>query len=406
MARKPSGVSHSTNTPSPAANRQRLEQMADVAKSFRAFRPAPEVVRKVESVPSLFIDLDRVFGVGGIPTSRIIVVHGPSNKGKTALSLGMGLSFLLRDHFFGLVDLEQTTPEDWLQDMYGSAFTHPGFVALPTGPIEHVRAGVRDFFEGIATARDAGKLDPSTRAIVLVDSVKKLMPAKLWEALEKSLADALKVKSEEPERDAQGRRKGGRGKQAKATGLDGANGMGGMIKAQFITAWLDELVPLLAATQGTIVLIAREKVEEATNMYEKDVITLGGGEAINYDASLRLRVNAYSNYVGEGESKVYVGERHVVDVLKTKIHGKAEQVPRGTFFSSNGVECAAGFDRARDLFVCGLELGVIEQRGSHYSTVKVKLGQGSEQALKSLRDPTIASWTEEACRAAMASPRP
>jgi hypothetical protein len=404
MARKPSGVS--VSTPTPASNRQRLEQMADVAKSFRAFRPAPEVVRRIESVPSLFVDLDRVFGVGGIPTSRVLVVHGPSNKGKTALSLGMGLSFLRRDHFFGLVDLEQTTPEDWLRDLYGEAFEHPGFAALPTGNFEQVRAGVRDFFETIAKARDAGKLSPDTRALVLVDSVKKLMPAKLWDALQKSMAEALKGAEAAEERDAQGRRKGG-SKQRKTGGggVDGASGMGGMIKAQFITAWLDELVPLLAATQGTILLIAREKVIEATNMYEKDIIELGGGEGINYDASLRLRIDAKPVYVGEGESRVFVGERHTVDILKTKIHGKQEQVPRGVFHTSNGVECPAGFNRARDLLVCGLELGVIEQRGAYFSTTKVKLGQGVDQTLKSLLDEQCARQVEEQCRAAMASPK-
>ncbi len=81
-----------TAAATPAANRERLKGMAAVASSFRAFRPAHEVVLNVEAVPTQFPDFDRVVGVGGLPTSRVVVVHGPSNNGKTSLSLGLGMS--------------------------------------------------------------------------------------------------------------------------------------------------------------------------------------------------------------------------------------------------------------------------------------------------------------------------
>lgn len=369
--------------------------MAKVAQSFGAFRPAAEVVRRVEAVPTLFVDLDRVFGCGGLPTGRIIVVHGPPNNGKTALTLGLGLSFLKRDHFFGLADLERTTPTDWLENLYGDAAKHPGFVALSgDGTFEHVRDGHRSFFEGVAEGRKSGDLPPDTRAITLVDSIKKLIPKKLWDELDKAIAADTKATKVLP---------GGR-KQKPKGGVDGAGGRAGQIKAAYLSAWFDELVPLLAETQGTVIMIAREEVgEEQIGTFTREVITLNGGRAVNFESSLTLRVLASPTYEGDGDKREYVGEKHIVQVRKTKVAAKEERVPEAVFHTSNGAQCPAGFDRARDLFACALELGVIEVKGSHYSTTRAKLGQGQTQALQSLRDANVADWTEAACRERMAS---
>lgn len=365
-------------------------------------RPAPELVRRVEAVPTIFPDFDRVVGVGGLPTRRIIVVHGESNKGKTAFTLGLGLSFLRRDHFFALADLEQTTPEDWLSDLYGDAFRHPGFVAMPTGTFEQVRDAVRDYFERIARARDAGDLPPETRSLLLVDSIKKLTPKAIWDELQKAAkadADEAKVL------------KGGR-KQKVKTGVDGMGGRAGQIKAAFMSAWLDELVPLLAQTLGSVVLIARERVTvEGAGQFEKEVIELGGGTGVNFDASLRLRVGSRPMYEGDEGKKQYVGEKHTVDVMKTKVHAKEEQVPQAIFHSSNGLVSPAGFDHARDLLACALELGVVTIGGSYYNCENVsnvdRLGQGIDKSLAKLRsNAEISAAVDAACRVKMVAASP
>lgn len=391
MARRPSG-SVST-VPSPALNRQRLDAMAKVAGAFKSFRPAPEVVQAVEGVPTIFVDLDRAFGCGGLPTSRIVVVHGPPNNGKTALTLGLGLSFLRRDHFFGLVDLERTTPTDWLQGLYGEAFSHPGFVALGgDGTFENVRDAHRDFFDKVAEGRRKGDLAPETRAVTLIDSIKKLIPKKLWEELDKAVAaDAKEVKV------VRGR------KQKPKGGVDGAGGRAGQIKAAYLSAWFDELIPHLAETKGTVVMIARENVtEETAGSFTREVITLGGGNAANFESSLTLRVLGHPIYEGDGEQKQYVGERHVVQVRKTKVAAKEERVPEAVFHTSNGALCPAGYDPARDLLACALELGVVTVHGSWYTHGQVKLGQGIDNATKHLRGSSSDFYGVEGdCRARM-----
>ena len=399
MGRKP--LDAAAAVPTPASNRERLRGMEAVASSFRSFRPAPEVVRRVESVPTIFPDLDRVIGVGGFPTSRIIVVHGPSNKGKTALTLGLGLSFLRRDHFFGLCDAEQTTPVEWLTDMYGEAFNHPGFTALPVGSYEQTRDGFRDYFETIAKARVAGDIPEDTRALGLVDSIKKLVPKKLWDELQKA------VKADGEDEPKKRSRFGGKPKG----GVDGFGGRAGQMKAAFNSAWMDELVPLLAQTRGTMILIARETVEEDAGVFGGETVTIGGGAALNFDASLRLRVNAYPMSIGEGDARTYIGEKHTVDVLKTKVHAKDEAVPRAVFHSSNGAASPAGFDPARDLLACAMELKVITVAGSSYrlddgGTGFDRLGQGIDNVLALLRKkPERFEQVDRLCRLRMvASP--
>ncbi len=397
MSRKPLAANVA---PTPAANRERLAGMARVAQSFASFRPAVEVVRRVTAVPTIFPDLDRVLGVGGLPTDRVIVVHGPSNKGKTAMTLGLGLSFLRRDHFFGLVDAEQSTPVEWLTDLYGETFQHPGFAALPIGTYEQVRGGVRDFFQKIAAARARGDIPPDTRALCLVDSLKKLVPAKVWEMLQKAMKADLD--DEAPKKKA---RFGGKGKSS--GGVDAMGGRLGQIKAQYNSAWMDELTPLLAQTNGTIVLIGRETLTAGTGMFDKDEITLGGGKDINFEASLRLRVDSKALYDGSFEAKTsrYIGELHTVDVMKTKIHGKQEAVPTAVFHSSNGVASPAGFDHARDLLACAVELGVVTMAGSYFKCDGVPgvvtLGQGMDNALVKLRTPKVSEAVEYECRARM-----
>lgn len=373
--------------------------MEKIAQSFSAFRPAPQVVRKVSAVPTIFPDVDRVIGVGGLPTDRVIVIHGPSNKGKTSLSLGLGLSFLRSDHFFGLVDAEQSTPVEWLTDLYGEAFQHPGFAALPIGSYEKVRDGVRDFFQKVAKGRRDGDIPEDTRALCLVDSLKKLVPERVWEELQK----AVKADLDDAPKKA---RFGGKAKSK--GGVDAMGGRLGQIKAQYNSAWMDELTPLLAQTNGSIILIGRETIVEGTGMFAKDEILLGGGKDINFEASLRLRCDSQAMYDGSFEAKTarYIGEKHTVDVMKTKIHGKQEAIPQGVFHSSNGVACPAGFDHARDLLCCALELGVVVLAGSYYNCDGVagtrNLGQGIDNALAKLRaNESVSRAVEAECRTRM-----
>lgn len=362
---------------------KKAKALESVAKSFNGFRPAHEVLEEIEAVRTIFPQLNVATRIGGCPASRLMLIHGPSNEGKTTLGLGIGLSFLKGGHFFAIADAERTTPPDWIKSLMGEYSNHPGFVALPVSSYEACSDGVRDFCEKVAKARESGDIPPETRAFILVDSVRKLVPKDLLKNLAKEGADG-----------------------AKKRGVDGFGGRAGQKKAAMNSAWVDELIPLLADTKCTLAFIARETKDPDAGMFDEG-IKVGGGTAIFYDSALALRVTRAFIRDKKDESKKgappVFGERHTVQIRKTKVAYKDESTPTFKFHTSNGVlDGHKGFDAARDILQLGLDTGIIQVSGSWYSyefdDQAGKLGQGENGVVKKLHsDPELYAAIEAAC---------
>lgn len=324
----------------------RLAAISAVAKRFSAFQPASEIFTEVKSVQTIFPQIDVATKCGGFPIERVSLVHGPSNEGKTVMAIGVGKSFLLRDHFFGFVDAEFSTPVSWLNTLMGGYVNHPGFVAMHPTSFEKTRDSVKEFLETIAEAKDKGDIDKHTSALVVVDSIRKLVPERLMEALKK---DAEKV------------------------GLDGMSGRGAQYKAALLAQWLDELVPLIYHTNAAILLITRETEKPNAGPYEQQYV-ISGGKAPIYESSLVARITR--NFVKEGDDTV--GERHTVRIWKTKIGSKEGKYVDGHFHTSNGSKSPAGFDISRDILEMSLDCGIINKKaGKHWFTrANGRFGEG------------------------------
>lgn len=343
------------------AERDQRAKMAQVAKGFEAWKPATTVLTRVKAVPTIWPQLDIALRTGGWPIERVSVIHGPSNHGKTYFLHGLGLSFLKLDHYYAAIDAEMTTPEDWLRKIMGETADHPGFLGLRPESFEQTVDAVRDLLRKLKASRDAKKLDSETSVLIGLDSVRKLVPKGLLAKLEK---------------------------QGSKAGVDGLGGRAAQIKAAYNAAWLDELVPLLAHTSGAMVFIAREEVvEKRAGRTTYSVIKLGGGRALEFDASLLVRVTR-QEMVTDVTDRI-VGEKHRVQIRKTKIAGKEDKYPEFSFHTSNGVLVPEGFDRARDLIDFGKECGAIVVKGSSYRTWDGEIiGKGIDAAVVGLsKDP-------------------
>jgi RecA/RadA recombinase len=359
-----------------AEGRDRLSAMGAVASRFEGWRPAGEVLLKARGVPTIFPWVDRVTRVLGWPTDRPGLIHGPSNHGKTEFVLGLGASFLARDHFFALVDAEYTTPIDWVEELVGPELVrHPGFCALRPRTYEQTVDAVRRWAETIGEAKARGEVPPDTTGLVAVDSIRKLVPKRLMQTLLKEGAD--------------GEEKSGARK--KPGGIDGMGGRAAMYKAALNSQWMDELVPLMAHTGTAIAIITREYENDESDFFSED-FKLAGGKSLFFDSSIVSRVLLEGQvWEGEGKDRRTLGERHRVEIRKTKVGGKEEKVPKAWFHTSNGADSPAGFDRARDLLDVALDLGVVELRGSYYSLAGERVGQGAGAVLKNLRTARLAS---------------
>ncbi|MDE2099194.1 MAG: hypothetical protein KGL39_18210 [Patescibacteria group bacterium] len=340
----------------------RLAAIASVARRFSAFQPASEVFTAVKSVQTIFPQFDVATKVGGFPIERVSLIHGPSNEGKTAFAIGVGKSFLVKDHFFGFVDAEFSTPVTWLNMLMGNYVNHPGFVAMHPTSFEKTRDSVKEFLETIAEAKDKGDIDKDTSALVVVDSIRKLVPERLMDALKK---DAEKV------------------------GLDGMSGRGAQYKAALLAQWLDELVPLIYHTNSGILLITRETEKPNAGPYEQQYV-IAGGKAPIYESSIAARISR--NFIKEADE--VVGERHTVRIWKTKIGSKEGKYVDGHFHTSNGASSPAGFDISRDILEMAVDCGIINKKsGKHWFTrANTGFGEGEvfadseAEAIKFLRE--------------------
>jgi len=359
----------------------RLAAMAEIAGEFasKGWRPAPQVLKKVEAVPTIFPYYDYGTRVGGHPLGRVMTVHGPSNHGKTIFTLGLLLSFLKRGHFAAFVDAEMTTPIDWCERLMQRWASAPTFQACRPDSYEGTDDAVRHFCTTIGDAREKGRLPADASGIVVVDSIRKLVPKKLFQRLMKE---------------------GTEGKSA--GGIDGMSGRAAQYKAALNAQWLDELVPLMHQTNCTLVIIARESqdpnADAMARMYGNDW-KVNGGNAIIYDASLAGRVTrAGWVYRGSEENKDVVGERHELRIYKTKVAGKEDKVIKCFFHTSNGKMVPEGFDGVRDLLELAVRFEMVKREGSWYRWGDHKYQGENQFVLKVSQDPELAGELERQVR--------
>jgi recombination protein RecA len=352
MARRKAGPLGLTG---PSADR--MKALEAVAADFKSWRPAREALERVRSVRTIFPQINAGTRVGGWPIQRITVVHGESNHGKTAFVHGLGLSFLLAGHYYAYIDAEMTTPADWVEKLMGRMAESPAFRAMRPRSYEETVDAVRAFVETIATARLKGRLPADTSALIAVDSLRKLVPRRLMDKILKE------------------------GAGSKKGSVDGMSGMAARYKAALNSAWLDELVPLMAHTNTAMVIVGREA--ENDDPFSEDW-KLTGGKGLQYDSSLTCRVERGA-WVKRGDE--VVGERLRVRIRKTKIAGKDNKIVDCYVHLSNGVMIPEGFDRARDVFELALKCGAIEQKGSWFSSCDTgESWQGENAAVLALTE--------------------
>lgn len=321
---------------------------AEIAGLSKSFRQARQVLKRVRAVPTIFPAFDYVTRVGGWPTDRVAMIHGPSGMGKTKFANGVGYGFLKRGHMYCLIDAEMTTPIPWLEVMMAEHVDNPAFIASRPASYEQAVDDVRKIALGIAEARDKGKIPPETTCLFVVDSIGKLVPLDIQEKIRKFAAESDKGS------------------------IDGFSGAAGMIKAALNKAWVDQLVPLMNQTGCCIAFIVREAQDrDASAMARKfgsDWKTTGGA-SLFYDSSLAVRV-AEAKAIREDPDdykSAIVGERHIVEIHKTKVSARQDVVEKTWFSTSSGLWTPEGFDRARDLLELGQDLEVVKRPGAWVS---------------------------------------
>jgi recombination protein RecA len=113
--------------------------------------------------------------------------------------------------------------------------------------------------------------------------------------------------------------------------------------------------------------------------------TTSGGRALRFYASVRLDCRRIQAIKHKGE---VVGSRTRVRVTKNKVAPPFRVVEFDIMYGS-------GLSREGDLLDLGVEMGLVDKRGSYYSFGEARLGQGRENAKSFLRDDRELAFTLE-----------
>lgn len=145
-----------------------------------------------------------------------------------------------------------------------------------------------------------------------------------------------------------------------------------------------------AIKQSNTAVIFTNQLRQKIGVMFGNPETTSGGMALKFYASVRLDMRQIQSIKEEGK---VIGNRIRATVKKNKV---APPFRRAEF----DIMYNEGISRTGDILDLGVEMGVIDKRGSYYSYGETRLGQGREGAKEFLRrNPEMCRQIEDQIRA-------
>ena len=289
----------------------------------------------VDIVSSGSLGLDLALGIGGLPRGRIVEIFGPESSGKTTLALHALAEVQRQGGVCGFIDAEHALDTDYAQALGVKSddliLTQPdhGEQALDTADML-VRSGGMD--------------------ALVIDSVAALVP------------------------------------RAELEGDMDKEHMGGL--ARLMGKGLRKLTGSISRSRCTVIFINQLRQKIGVQFGNPETTT--GGNALKYQASIRLDVRHNGSKLKDGDEAIGMPTR--VRVVKNKL---APPFREATF----DVVWGQGISRTGELVDLGVKFGIVEKSGAWLSYGGEHLGQGRENAKTFLAEnPKVAAAIEGAIR--------
>ena len=145
------------------------------------------------------------------------------------------------------------------------------------------------------------------------------------------------------------------------------------LQARLMSQALRKLTAVVSRNQATVIFINQIRMKIGVVFGNPETTT--GGHALKFYASVRLDIRRIGQ-LKEGEQ--VVGNRARVKVVKNKV---APPFRDAEF----DIRYGAGVDRLAEAVDLGVERGLVEKSGAHYSIGGERVGQGRERAVEWLR---------------------
>jgi len=355
---------------SKSKSKQEHDYFKLIKSGLEGFVPFSEM-EDVKIVPTLITSYNRATGRGGHPLGRLMVIHGPPQVGKTVLGLSI-IESLARAGFPAFVeDAEFANEKRW----YNHVCHSPNIENKEVADLDTVEEDIRQILKNVAELKKDKKMPVGIGAVVMVDTLTKLLPRNILEQIAKEGIDKMYP-----------------------------------IQALHVSIWLKEVIPQLSRTDSTLIIMLqeREKVDKKGAFDKSYKVTLG--TAIQYDNCLRVRVT--------GIDKIKINKDQVVGlqcfyvVENNKIDGTT--YASGSIFTSNGSgDCPLGLDLVMEAAEEAKVRGMIFKKDGDFlvrlDDEKIPIGKNWPEVCRTIRkddrlfNQLVSSLNESAAREVMES---
>jgi recombination protein RecA len=320
-----------------------IQQIAKDYGEGAIMRLGDEKIVDIDVIPTGNILIDRALGVGGFPRGRVVEVFGPESSGKTTLTLTVIAQAQKRGGLAAFIDVEHALDPQYAKKL--GVNLDDLLVSQPSSGEEALRI--------CETLIRSNSLD-----VIVVDSVAALVTRA---ELEGEIGDATV----------------------------GA-------QARLMSAALRKLTALISKARTCCVFT--NQIREKIGVMFGNPETTPGGKALKFYASVRIdirRIGAIKQPDG-----VVTGNRTRVKVVKNKVAPPFTEAEFDIMYNE-------GISREGSILDLGVDIGVVEKKGSWMLFNGTQLGQGRDMAKQFLKDtPDVAARISEAIREKVAAGAP
>ncbi|MCX6991361.1 MAG: recombinase RecA [Chlamydiae bacterium] len=288
--------------------------------------------REISVIKTGAIALDAALGIGGVPRGRIIEIYGPESSGKSTLATHIVANAQKNGGLAAYIDAEHALD--------------PGYAARIGVNLDELMISQPDSGED---ALNIAEMLARSNAVdvIVIDSVAALVP------------------------------------KAELEGEIGDSFMG--LQARMMSQALRKLTSTLSKSNTCCVFI--NQIREKIGVMFGNPETTTGGRALKFYASVRLDIRRIGGIKGPDNSEI--GNRVKVKVAKNKMAPPFQIAEFDIIFNE-------GISRIGSILDLGVDLQIIDKKGTWFSYKTTRLGQGRESARDELKkNPALVEELEK-----------
>lgn len=285
--------------------------------------------REIGVIKTGAIALDIALGIGGVPRGRIVEIYGPESSGKSTLATHIVASVQKNGGLAAYIDAEHALD--------------PGYAAKIGVNLDELLISQPDSGED---ALNIAEMLARSNAVdvIVIDSVAALVPKS---ELEGEIGDSF---------------------------------MG--LQARMMSQALRKLTSSLAKSNTCAVFI--NQIREKIGVMFGNPETTTGGRALKFYASIRMDIRRIGGIKGNDNTEI--GNRVKVKVVKNKMAPPFRTAEFDILFNE-------GISRLGSILDMGVDLNIIDKKGTWLSFNGNRLGQGREAAREELKKNP--KWADE-----------